>query len=188
MNFKQTLISQRGFSLIELIVVIVLLGILAVSVGSRFVGTGGYAEYSYQSRLISSLRAMQVRAMHDTRSATVANPSGYCFQVNFSLAPAAFGPPTLNYGNADGSATCSTAIDFTSSAHLGTASNELADNNVSIVALLDGSNSINYIGFDNLGRPLTSAGKCTAGCQLTFKGEQNVSVCIATQGYIYVCQ
>jgi MSHA pilin protein MshC len=187
MKFKQAFNMYRGFSLIELITVIILLGIVAVSVGSRFVGSDGFAEYVYQSRLISALRVMQTRAMYDTRPATVANPTGYCFQINFSSSPAAFGPPTLNYAAADGSPTCSTTIDYSSSLHLGTTVSEMADKNVAFVAFTDGANSIDYIRFDNLGRPLTSVGKCTAGCQLELQGEQSISVCIKAQGYIYAC-
>lgn len=187
MKTKQALSKNYGFSLIELIVVIILIGILAVSVGSRFVGTDGFAELTYQSRLISSLRAIQTRAMYDTRPPTVTNPSGYCFQINFRDSPAAFGPPTLDYTAANGSATCSTTINFTTSQHLSTTNSEMADNKVSLVELLDGVDSIVYIGFDDLGRPLTSANNCSADCQITFKGEQSARVCIKSQGYIYAC-
>ena len=180
--------TALGFSLIELVVVIILLGILAVSVSTRFVGTDGFAELSYQSRLIASLRAMQTRAMYDTRPATQANPSGYCFRINFSKAPAAFGPPSLNYGNADGSATCNNTIDHANAQSLGTSIDEMADKNVAFESLSDGANTIDYIGFDNLGRPLTMGGNCSAGSKLTLQGEQSVAVCIAAQGYIYACQ
>jgi MSHA pilin protein MshC len=187
MKHCQPTINERGFSLIELITVIVLIGILAVSVGSRFVGTDGFAEFSYQSRLISSLRAMQTKAMFDTRPATVANPSGYCYQINFSQAPAAFGPPSLNYAAADGSATCSTTINFTSAHHLATTNSEMADNKVSFLSLSDGSSTIDYIGFDSLGRPLTDVANCNTVCKVEFRGEQSTAVCIAAQGFIYAC-
>ena len=183
----KTLPTALGFSLIELVVVIILLGILAVSVGTRFVGTDGFAELSYQSRLISSLRTMQARAMHDTRPATPANPSGYCFQINFSTTPPAFGAPSLRYGDADGSPTCSSAIDFANAQYLGTGSGEMEDKNVAIVTLDDNGNTFDYLGFDSLGRPLTNVGQCSSGCRVELSGEQTVAVCIAAQGYIYAC-
>ena len=183
----KTLPTALGFSLIELVVVIILLGILAVSVGTRFVGTDGFAELSYQSRLISSLRTMQARAMHDTRPATPANPSGYCFQINFSTTLPAFGAPSLRYGDADGSPTCSSAIDFANAQYLGTGSGEMEDKNVAIVTLDDNGNTFEYLRFDSLGRPLTNVGQCSSGCRVELSGEQTVAVCIAAQGYIYAC-
>ncbi|MBL4631847.1 MAG: prepilin-type N-terminal cleavage/methylation domain-containing protein, partial [Paraglaciecola sp.] len=83
-------LRHQGFTLIELIVVIILISVLSVSAYSRFSGTSGFSEYTYQARLISALRNMQTRAMHDNRD-------GYCFKINFNTSTAAFGPPTLRY-------------------------------------------------------------------------------------------
>ena len=179
--------TVRGFSLIELVTVLVLIGILAVSLGGRFIGSDGFAEFSYQSRLISSLRNMQARAMHDTRPATLVNPSGYCFQINFIMTPAAFGPPSLDYSAADGSATCNSSIDFANARYLGTSATEMTDKNVGIITLDDNGNSFDYVGFDSLGRPLTNVGQCSNDCRVELRGEQSAAVCIGAQGFIYAC-
>lgn len=169
---------NKGFTLLELIIVIIILGILSVSVSTRFGGTSGFAEYTYQARLISSLRNMQLRAMQDTRQ-------NYCFQINFSNSPAAFGPPTLSYNPGTPSDTCSTAIDHTGPEYLATSASEMSDESV-----VFGSLPFNYIGFDNLGRPVTddlSSVNCSAGCQVDFVAQETASVCIESEGYIHVC-
>lgn len=186
----------KGFTLIELIVVILLLGILAVSIGSRF-DSSGYSEYTYQARLISALRNLQQRAMQDTRP-------GYCFRVNFDLDPAAsaFGPPALNYADntqAERDATCSSNIDDTSPEYLRTTSTEMAKDGVAMQTLTSTSSTFTLMQFDSLGRPLTdtdidSAGlllpnpdSCHNGCKVKFTGEQQVLVCIEAEGYIHAC-
>lgn len=68
--------KASGFTLVELVIVIVLLGILAVSVGPRIFGARGVAESTLEPRLLSLLRLQQQRAMQD-----VLNP---CYGVNFS--------------------------------------------------------------------------------------------------------
>ena len=176
----------QGFTLIELVVVIILISILSVSVFSRFSGTSGFAEYTYQARLVSTLRNMQTRAMHDNRS-------NYCFQINLitstATTNAAFGPPILDYiteapGTAD--ATCSNNIDFSTPDYLRTSATEMSDENVS----LSTEPSFNFIGFDGLGRPIDSGNNptCDATCKITFTGESAASVCIESQGYVHGCE
>jgi MSHA pilin protein MshC len=177
----------KGFTLIELIVVILLLGILAVSIGSRF-DSGGYGEYTYQARLISALRNMQQRAMQDTRV-------GYCFQMNFDSASPAFGPPALRYladTSAERAATCSATIDYTGPEYMRTTPTEMAKEGVVMKTQTSASNAFTWLGFDSLGRPLTNEGiantnSCQSGCVVQFNGEQRVSVCIEAEGYIHAC-
>ena len=179
-SWSNKLNSISGFTLLELLLMIIIIGILAVSLGSRFIGSGGYAEYTYQARLIASLRNMQQRAMQDTRP-------DYCFKINFSpsSSPAAFGPPTMSYNPGLASDTCSDTIDHANPDYLSTSANEMNDEGVTFGAL-----PFTYIGFDDLGRPLTdnlSSANCVAACQVDFVGEQTVSVCVESQGYIHVC-
>ena len=158
LNNQAYLFRHKGFTLIELIVVIILLGIMTVTVSSRFSGVSSFSEYTYQSRLISVLRNMQTRAMHDTRD-------NYCFQINFDSATPAFGPPILDYITGTTStidATCDTAIDFSNPDHLTTSATEMTEATVSLSTVQSSTlNSFAFIGFNSLGQPVDAAGALT---------------------------
>ncbi|MGP9803145.1 prepilin-type N-terminal cleavage/methylation domain-containing protein [Rheinheimera sp. NSM] len=55
-----------GYTLIELIVVIVVLAVLSVSIAPRFFTTAGTSEYLYQDQLLNLLRRVQIQAMQCT--------------------------------------------------------------------------------------------------------------------------
>jgi MSHA pilin protein MshC len=173
---------NTGFTLVELIIVIILIGILSVTVFSRFSGTSGFSEYAYQARLISALRNMQTRAMHDTRDA-------YCFQINFDIATAAFGPPVLDYISDTATAkdaTCVTDIEFGNPEYLTTNATEMTAAEVNLSTLP----SFSFIAFNSLGQPVAATGEltCSSQCKIILTGESAVSVCIESQGYIHACK
>lgn len=173
----------KGFSLVELITVITLIGVLAVVAGTRLQSRKGYVEYAYQDRLVSALRNMQIRAMQDTRD-------GFCFQLNFQYgANSAYGPPSLDYSPGNGSASCSSGIDSNAPAFLATVGTELGDEGLSISSSDGSLTNFSYIGFDALGRPRNNAANCATGspCRVTFNGESSVDVCIESEGYIHAC-
>jgi len=72
---QQHIVSShaKGFTLIELVATIVLLGILAVNVAPKFTGRSGMAEYALRDQIISTIRFAQQRAMYDH--------SGNCYTV-----------------------------------------------------------------------------------------------------------
>lgn len=59
---------NRGFTIIELVLVIVLMGILSVTVAPKLFSSNGFDEYAYQAEIISVLRSAQLRAMQQTQS------------------------------------------------------------------------------------------------------------------------
>lgn len=58
--------TYKGFTLIELIVVLVLIGVLAVSVVPRFFDASGTSEYLYRDQTLNILRRIQMQAMQCT--------------------------------------------------------------------------------------------------------------------------
>ena len=55
---------QSAFSLIELIVVIIILGVLSVTVVPKFFGTSAVAHYAVRDQFIAQLRLVQLQAMN----------------------------------------------------------------------------------------------------------------------------
>ncbi|MGU3796049.1 type II secretion system protein [Vibrio diabolicus] len=73
--------SALGFTLMELILVIVLLSILSLFAASRFMGSGNFSAYALQERVISVIRQVQVNRMQSN----VASPdNNFRLQVSSS--------------------------------------------------------------------------------------------------------
>ena len=159
----------------------IILGILSVYALPKFSGASGYSEYTYQNRLISVLRNMQIRAMQDSRP-------GFCHQINFvsTSSQVAFGPTASGFASGNNLANCDTTIDFTAPDFLRTSATEIQDANVSMSAL-DGTTAMSGINFNSFGAPGTSVSSCSAGCTVTFTGDSNAQVCIESEGFIHAC-
>lgn len=167
--------AAGGFTLVELVMVIVILSILAVYAAPKLLGSGDVAATVFQNRAISILRNMQTRAMQDTRSRAPdvgSPPVGFCYQVNFQSSQ--FGIPfnrfitTGNPGSdpgveaqnrADVLSTCSkNLIDTSDPAQLFYVSNTNSEGiNVSVTASRQTFSEstrpvITGIRFDKLGR------------------------------------
>jgi MSHA pilin protein MshC len=172
--------KNKGFTLIELVLVLVLLGILSVAVYPRMTGKGGIVEYTYQARLVSALRTMQQRAMQDTRD-------GFCFKVAlFSDNNSAFGPPSLNYiddSDINKTLTCSNQISTDlDNAYVIASNADMLNDAVTITAAPD------FVQFNSMGCTIDVLGNaCATDVRIEIQGKNSIAVCVNSQGYIHVC-
>ena len=67
--------KSRGFTLIELIIILVIIGILAVSAAPVFFDNSGTQSQVVRQQAISILRSIQLQAMQDTTSSYAAEVS-----------------------------------------------------------------------------------------------------------------
>ncbi|HAT8530169.1 TPA: prepilin-type N-terminal cleavage/methylation domain-containing protein [Vibrio vulnificus] len=152
--------AQAGFTLVELIVVILLISIVSAYAASRYIGTGSFSAYAAQEQAISIIRQLQVYRMQ-SNTTNSANP-------NFEL--------TASGGCLGSTAGCSAA------------STPQAAESRSDVMRLDGvsvSSTISPIRFDLRGNPLQTNGSALNSVTITFTAsEESASVCINSQGYV----
>lgn len=155
--------NQQGFTLVELIIVIVLIGILAVTAGPRIFGSGGVDQVVTERQLLSLLRLQQQQAMQD-----VVNR---CYGVNLNSAevtPYDCGQPVDN-------------------ARIVTLPN---DNTLAIVSSLPNASA--GFRFNALGCPVSTSHATTAencgqsAVELQINGVNARSICVQSQGYIRV--
>ncbi|WP_277601500.1 type II secretion system protein [Thalassotalea sp. G2M2-11] len=166
LNAKYSLLkAQQGFTLIELVVTIMILVIMSVTVIPRFLSSGGFEEYGYRTEIISTLRAIQLRAMQQTDNVQ-------CHRLKI----AADGK-TLGLMKTDAS---SNHCDETA----------WSDNNTSAgltSVSVDSNHNITFSGdnfsFDQMGRP---EGCATIPCIISINGgEQVLTITIEPEGYIH---
>lgn len=153
----------RGFTLLELIIVLVVMAIIAVTAGPRVLGTSGVSEQANRDQLISVLRLMQQQAMQDT--------AGPCFTLlltNTLVLP-------------DTASGCS-AVDSDSVYRFDAAAE---DTSLSLSSLQTAATIAlpAQLSFDRLGRPVTYLN----GVKLQLSGTVAEAVCIESQGYIHPC-
>ena len=157
-----TVSNQDGFTTIELVVVIIIVGILAATIIPKMQSTGGYEEIIYQDETVAKLRSIQLRAMQNTSGSLCDS-----YSINSVLVTDdKLGIPD------DG---CTSFADNTL-------------NSTTIVKIIDHEVKFKYAGgstlfsFDLLGRP----DNCVSPCEISIVGkEQTLIVAINDQGYIY---
>ncbi len=153
--------NSNGFTLIELIVVVILISIMAVTVLPKFFGSNGYEEYTYRDELITKLRAIQLRAMQQTNGNT-------CQEIKVEASE--IGLLATNGVVCDtGKAGDSTTVTITN------------DHNVSFSI----SESLTSFSFSSLGKPVGCTPVDNCEITITITGESTLEVDINKEGYIY---
>ena len=144
---------QRGFSLVELIVILIMVGVLAVIAIPRFTGVASFNAMGFTDRVMASLRYAQKQAIAKRRNV--------CVNVNVAGTSV-----TFTYANVAGSAAaCGTALTGPAGENPYVVTPERTGAVVTPAPLV--------FGFDALGRPInTATGVPLAGVQtITVTGD-----------------
>jgi len=153
--------TQHGFTLVELVTVIILIGILAVAVLPKFDGTASYEAHSHRAQLISALRLTQQRAMQQT-------DNSFCNHLIIERE---------QYGVPD-RIDCDITV-IPSSDWQPDATGYIVDERYDITF----GSSPNVIGFNSMGRPLID---CAGGCTIEVSSSvETLQIEIESEGYIH---
>jgi len=148
---------NNGFTIIELVLVIVLMGILAVTVAPKIFNSGSFEGYTYQAEVIATLRNIQLRAMQQTEDYIDDYGSG-CHTV------------VVTSNKVSVSASCN--IDTN---NLNVPTVEVDDNHN-----LSFSPEMSFT-FDAMGRPVS----CATPCQIQLNAIDDLNVTIESEGFIH---
>ena len=164
--------NDNGFTLIELVVVILVLTILSVFALPDLSSADEYSASTDRDQLVSLLRSVQTRAMQNTENIGSSNTKK-CYGVSFT---------NTNIGmlaqNNDGS--CQANFITESNATDGYLNLRVSTN---YVALNSANAVVTAISFDDFGRPFPQS-----RYRITFSTDQSTqSACIESEGYIHAC-
>ncbi|CAK1773983.1 MULTISPECIES: prepilin-type N-terminal cleavage/methylation domain-containing protein [Vibrio] len=152
--------TPNGFTLVELIIVIIILGIISTFAASRFVGTSSYSTFTAQEQAISVIRQIQVNRMQSNVSAA---SDSFRLAIN-SNCLGSVAACNLNLSNSDQKTQADARSDY------------VRESDISF------SPANTVIDFDLLGNPSVSAGVNITINSTT--SSNSAQVCINSQGYV----
>lgn len=159
----------RGFTLVELVTVLLLVGLLAVTVLPRFLTRGGFDEVIYRDRLAALLQQAQLMAM---------SRASQCSTLRFEAHR--FGIPRRDPSHT----ACDASLPGVGEEYANPSLGIRAEEAVSSVIL----SAPAVLSFDYWGRPLDASGTPYASqLVIGIQGETSLKLCIETQGYIHDC-
>lgn len=169
----ENITRKHGFSLIELIMVIVIMSIIAVVAAPRFFSKSSFDGYILRDLFISQLRQTQMMAISNT---------DYCYRVNVS---------NSNYTVNTYSGISSTSGFCDSNKQVSSTTYSYPDDTFRLVYKVETNIVSNVmIEFDNNGAITTPPFNCqqdTANDSLciTITGGSDIKIIISKEGYIY---
>lgn len=171
--------STLGFTLMELILVIVLLSILSLFAASRFMGKGSVSAFALQEQAISVIRQVQVNRMQSNINIPNKSYPERCLPSSYKAGE------DSSYTNFCLSIT-STCIGFSAACNLASkerdARSDVVVDNSAQFSIINGASS--PIEFDLLGNPLNVS---SAGISILIQDKNGQSQCrvlINSQGYV----
>ncbi|WP_435805038.1 pilus assembly FimT family protein [Shewanella psychromarinicola] len=150
---------QLGFTLVELVTTMILIGILAVAVLPRLSSDSSYSAYTLRNEFISELRLVQLQALQNTDQ---------CYQIEVNASGYTLGYFSDRTGN-----TCSNPVRteqaqaFSGGAH---------------IALASTASQAFSITFDSLGRIISPL--CSGHC-FNVVADETLAIAVESEGYIY---
>lgn len=174
MNSK--VLPSAGFTLVELVVVLVLIGLLSLVVFSRFTNSGAFEEAEARDLILSTARSAQLLAMGRSDVSLTLAPSGADWIIGTAVGGIAEEAVTLSADNliletgsaASSALTCAAAYD----------TSVAADFEVDF----DGFG--NVAGFTN-NSTTELAGASFNGVRICLNDDDSLSVCISPAGYAF---
>ncbi|MBM7073072.1 prepilin-type N-terminal cleavage/methylation domain-containing protein [Shewanella sp. 202IG2-18] len=148
--------NNQGFTLVELVTTIILIGILAVTVVPRLISVTSYSAFSTRNEIISALRTIQQRALSN---------SDLCYRVAF---------------NASGYTTMRAARDVSGCGSFSNVGQQSQWENG--VAVTSNSSQTFDVNFDSLGG-IELSNRCVGNC-ITVAADDTVVIELTTAGYI----
>jgi len=158
--------SHFGFTLIELIVVIIIISIMSVTVLPQFFSSNGFEEFSYRDEIMTKLRAVQLRSMQQTTDTI-------CKEIQVESTPSAI----------IGLLATDSATNTCITAYAGDATTVIVNSKHSVSFTL--SEGITSFSFSVLGRPLGCVSQSPCEITITIAGENSPEILINSEGYIY---
>jgi MSHA pilin protein MshC len=155
--------KAQGFTLVELVTVIIILGVIATVLASRMIAGRDLDVYAARDQLLGHLRRVQLDALNNSAS------SG-CQQM--LLQAERYGPPDVT--------PCTGGAGFSAN-YFSTPLEPYRSATLAAGISLDVGGGLD-VRFDRWGRP---AGACSGGCDIQLTGAVTLSVRIESEGYIH---
>ncbi|MGF1698174.1 type II secretion system GspH family protein [Vibrio lamellibrachiae] len=164
--------KQQGFTLVELIVVILLIAIVSVYAGSRYLGVSSFSAFTAQEQIISVIRQVQVNRIQTN----IPDLYNYCEDLtpaNSELRELCLRSRITATSSCIGSSSGCSESDSSSRSDV-VAVDQVSFSTVPVIS---------NITFDLLGNPLEVV---SGGVDITITaGQSEANVCINSQGYVY---